>query len=853
MIADLWSKSRRFVFPAIALVIFLGALFVLHRIASEVSWAEVKSDIASLSWTTIGLALLFTAISYFAFSLYDVLALRAIAPGRVPARVAIFAGASGYAVSNLLGFSYITGPAIRARIYSGYKLDLALIATVVASIWIFFWVGIAIMLAVMLFLHQDGVGVLSFIPLSLRTATGAVILIAIAAILVWLGRKPRTLSFRSISLPLPGTRIALAQSLIGIVDMTASSAVLYILLPSDLATGFPAYFVIYVGAIALGIASHAPGGVGVFEATMMAGLGASGRADVLAALVVYRLVYYVMPVGLAAIAMALAWVFANRRSVSAAGRQVHRLAGHLIPPISAALALATGVVLTVSGSLPAEMPRLRALDDVIPLPLIEISHLAGSVVGVLLIVVSRSLFRRQHKAWVAAVGLLLVGMVASLSRGLDWEEAAVMAFALVLLISFRSVFYRAADQSILTLSPRWLFASVMVLGFAIWVGLAAYSNVAYRNELWWRVALDGDAPRYLRASLAAAVVLIAVGVNSLLASAGRRLTAEGIPDAVRALIAASDNAEANIHLTGDKRFLLSDDNSAFIGYADTGHSLISKGSPIGDHKAGIELIWQLREMADRMGRKCAFYAVGEDYLPTYLDLGCSMLKIGEVARVDLRKFTLEGPAQKGLRYARSKAAREGYRFEVVPRAEVPDILEQTKTISDTWLKIKSGAEKDFALGRFDEAYLRNFDFGILRHAETGRIAAFANLFQSGEKAELSLDLMRYDPEAPSVVMDALLAELMMWGRAEGFSWFSLGAAPLSGLPDHRLATTWNRLGSYVYEHGGEFYHFEGLRAFKQKFDPVWSPNYIAIAPGANAARILYEVNGLISGGIRGLL
>ena len=306
-------------------------------------------------------------------------------------------------------------------------------------------------------------------------------------------------------------------------------------------------------------------------------------------------------------------------------------------------------------------------------------------------------------------------------------------------------------------------------------------------------------------------------------------------------------------MTGDKRFLVSPDAAAFIGYADTGSSLISKGDPVGDHQQGLDLIWKLRETADRLGKQCAFYAVWDEFLPTYLDMGCLILKIGEVARVPLAEFTLDGSGKKDFRQARARAAREGYKFEIIPAADLESILSQLRLISDAWLDIKNGEEKAFALGRFDETYLRNFDHAILRHSETGRIVAFANLFQTADHHELSLDLMRHDPAGPSFAMDALFGELLVWGHEQQFEWFSLGAAPFAGLQSNRYASTWNRIGNYLYEHGDRFYHFEGLRSFKQKFDPVWSPNYLALPRGASAPKILLEVNGLVSGGMRGLL
>ena len=131
--------------------------------------------------------------------------------------------------------------------------------------------------------------------------------------------------------------------------------------------------------------------------------------------------------------------------------------------------------------------------------------------------------------------------------------------------------------------------------------------------------------------------------------------------------------------------------------------------------------------------------------------------------------------------------------------------------------------------------------------------AFANLFKSAQLHELSLDLMRYRPDGPGFAMDALFAQMMLWGAAQGYRWFSLGAAPFSGIKNRQLAPIWNRIGGFVYEHGEHFYNFEGLRTFKDKFGPLWSPNYLVCPGGLAAPQILYEVNVLVSGGLRGLL
>jgi len=162
-------------------------------------------------------------------------------------------------------------------------------------------------------------------------------------------------------------------------------------------------------------------------------------------------------------------------------------------------------------------------------------------------------------------------------------------------------------------------------------------------------------------------------------------------------------------------------------------------------------------------------------------------------------------------------------------------------------------DEAFLAAQDNSAYLGNFDHAVLRHVETGRIVAFANLFQGAHKHELSLDLMRYDPAGPKFAMDALFGAMMLWGAAQGFQWFSLGAAPFSGIESRQLSSLWNRIGGFIYEHGEHLYHFEGLRSFKQKFDPTWTPIYLASPGGLAAPKVLYEVNVLISGGIKGLI
>jgi phosphatidylglycerol lysyltransferase len=243
-----------------------------------------------------------------------------------------------------------------------------------------------------------------------------------------------------------------------------------------------------------------------------------------------------------------------------------------------------------------------------------------------------------------------------------------------------------------------------------------------------------------------------------------------------------------------------------------------------------------------------FYEVGPDEIPLYLDLGLTLTKLGEEARVPLAEFSLERSEFKGLRQTLRRVESEGGVFEWVEAPAVDPLLPELRAISDGWLAKLGAREKAFSLGYFTEDYLRRNPVAIVRQA--GKIVAFANVWAGAERAELSIDLMRYTDAAPPRTMEFLLTHLMLRGKAEGYGWFNLGMAPLSGMEARTLAPLEQKIAALVYEHGERFYHFQGLRAFKEKYQPVWRPRYLASPGGLTLAIVLANVTSLISTGPR---
>lgn len=314
------------------------------------------------------------------------------------------------------------------------------------------------------------------------------------------------------------------------------------------------------------------------------------------------------------------------------------------------------------------------------------------------------------------------------------------------------------------------------------------------------------------------------------------------------IVASSPHTATNLALLGDKMLLFNPTRTAFVMYATHGRSWVALGDPAGPEPEQPELVWRFRELCDQYAGWSVFYQIGHDTLPMYLDLGLTLLKLGEEARVPIQDFSLTGRHRKALRHAHSRAAEEKCSFQVVPVSDVPALLPALRTISDVWLAEKHATEKGFSLGYFDESYLRRFPIALVH--QKGKPLAFANLWLGARKEELSIDLMRYVPSGPSNLMDYLFIELMLWGKEQGYQWFNLGMAPLSGIADRPLAPLWNRVAGLAYRHGDHFYGFEGLRQYKEKFDPVWQPKYLASPGGLALPRILSDVAALIRRGPR---
>lgn len=833
----------------IAIAVFIAAVILVDRVLGKYQWSEVAAHLYATPPRALLEALVLTVCSYLVLTLYDVLGVRN-AGARLRWRTVATASFTAYAVAHNVGLSAVSGGSVRYRIYSAAGLTGMQIAQVIAFCTLTFALGSILLGGLSMIMQPVQAGRVMHVSPDFARVVGSMMMLVVIVYVATGAIRRKPMMVRGAPVQLPGVGMSLLQVGAACVDLCLASGVLYVLMPDGSTGSFIGFMGIYLLAAAAGLVSSVPGGLGVFETVLLL-LTPEGPADAkLAAVLAYRVIYYVLPFLLALLVMMSHEVWLQRTLLArwlAWGQAWLRV---ITPHVISAAVFAGGVVLLFSGATPMLDERMHLLRHIVPLPLLEASHLLGSAAGMALLLLAQSVQRRLDAAWHVTLVLLIVGAAASLAKGFDYEEAIVLAAMAIMLVAARDRFHRKASLLDQRFSPAWVLAALIALLASLGLAWLSYRHLDYSHDLWWQFALHANAPRTMRAAVLTIVIAGGAGAWMLLRPSPHdpELPSEADLERARPAIAQSSDTAANLALLGDKNLLFSADDRGFVMFRPVGRSWIAMGDPVGPAAVRAQLVWQFREACDRYAARPVFYQIGVDDLPNYLDAGLTLSKIGEEARVDLTRFGLEGSRWAELRQIHRRAQRDGASLAVLDPQQVVAYLPVLRAISDQWLTAKSVAEKGFSLGRFDERYLARFPCAVVKVAE--RIVAFANIWTSGDGQELSVDLMRYDDRAPKGVMDYLLIELMLWGRQQGHAWFNLGMAPLSGLVDREFSPMWNRVGAFVYRHGEHFYNFEGLRDYKEKFHPEWRPRYLATPGRSTLPRVIMDLTTLIAGSSR---
>ena len=517
-----WRRFLPYLGGIAALLLFAAALVILHRHAQAYRPNEVRRALRTLqAWQPFGALGLATA-SYLLLTLYDVLALRHVGRPLPYGRVAL-ASFTAYAFSHALGFGSIIGPSIRYRIYTPMGLTAGEVAETSGFVIVTFTTGLVAVFPVITLLDPSSLEMLGISrPAGIAIGTLGLLLMAGYVGLGWWMERPIRLFGYPLKLPRP--LIAGAQIALSVADLSLVAAVLYACLPHASAVGYPHVLAVYVLAFVVGLISHVPGGLGVFDAVVLVGLSTRLPADqILAGLLAFRVVYHLVPLVSAGALFGAVEVLAARRRFAQTLENISIWVGDVGPTVLAGCAFMGGVMLLFSNAMPVSSARLRLVEAVLPLSVIETSHLMGSIDGVLLLLFSYALQQRLQWAWALSAVLLCAGAVSLMLKGFAWEEAIALVVLLLALLPARREFRVSSSLPPQEYAFGWLVAIGVVLASAFWLGLFSYKHL--EDAEWWRFTLYDNAARFLRASIAVAIIALGAAAYRLLGAVRGRRTA----------------------------------------------------------------------------------------------------------------------------------------------------------------------------------------------------------------------------------------------------------------------------------------------------------------------------------------
>ena len=816
---------------------------------SEITWLEFQLGLTTVPISSAAIAILFAAASYLLLAVVEQINLRTVGLKLSWARV-ITISFTANAVSNQLSLAGVSGAGIRFRFLKNEDINNERVLNLIALNSLSLWAGFSILI-----LASTSYFGLPPYFLALAPTWAVRTVLTVSSFLVCVGLifglpKVRAAAGTPTRILFPSPGLLYSQFLISCMDWLLSALVLYLLLPTDYGTPLGPWIAVFLFGQVSGLLLNLPGGIGVLDALVLAMAGGAPRPEILGALVMYRIIYYLIPLGLSLVLLALNELkiqspifFASTAAVIDA---IRRRTAFVLTGV--VFVVAAGILIGLdSGSDLSRNLLLHGIlkNDFTPAPT------SVGLVGGFLLLMSIGLFYRSRLAWHLTMLIAFAALGAVIYCSRDFQYLVWPGSVLLFFCWYRPVFNRESQILSGARSKSWkVLALVAIFGLiAVCVNFPMQIRLPVSTLITEAFGPQPSIFHYLFYGLVSAIstaliYMMAPPTEISTGTAVERESRNNLGD-LEQIVATSSHTLSQLVFVGNKRTLVSHDNQSFIMFSARSKSWVAMGDPVGraDHK---QLVRDFSQLADRRGNNAVFYQIRAENLSVYVDNGFNIVKIGEEAMVDLKNFDLTSTHKKNLRNTYRRVRKAGAEFKIFPPGKYLEFEEQFREISASWLKKVGGKEKDFSVGYYDRDYLARYHHAVLMR--DGKVVAFANLWRTKDRNELSVDLMRYGSAAPSGSMDFLFLSLIRYGQENGYRWFNLGMAPLSGLEYHLSSPIWNFVASFIFENGERLYKFRGIRNFKEKYDPIWQSRYIAYRSNLGLVNSVFGIIRLISRG-----
>ncbi len=807
----------RFLKILLPIVLLVIAIYEIQQSINGIDVHLLRKEVNELQVWELVLILFITFCAITPMIFYDVILVKILGI-KINKRILLDHSFIVNTFSNLIGFGGLVGVFLRNYFYSKYKENKEDLLKNIASVTLFYLTGISLLAWIMYIFFWD-------FPLlkEVKWLSIAVILVSLYVpvfIAMHIIRYKKTSSIKP--------TIAFQLIVTSVTEWVAVFVVIWILtfilkIPIELSALIP----IFIIASCAGIVSMIPGGVGSFDLVFLWGTQSLGIADekVLFLLILYRIGYFVLPFSVSSLLFIKEYWKRWNESWDDLPNVIFQKLSHMLLTI---LVFVSGIVLLLSASVPGILSRLKIAQEFLSSPIMHISHQMTVAAGFILLGLCRGIKYKVKRAYQLSIIVLSSSALFSIFKGLDYEEAIFLVIVAGLLIVSKKQFYR--ESYVLT------WGIVLIDLAVVTIITTMYVLIGYVNLPTSKIHIPAALQDYIITDyrdlfysavigILIAIVIFYIGYFILAPKKMEKLLSSEHEDTIKNYLMTYKGTEySHLIFLHDKFVHWNKEGTVLFSYQIYADKIVVLGDPVGDESDFLSAIQEFLELADKHGYTPVFYEINNKIFPYLHEYGYSFFKLGEVAFVDLEKFTLAGKGMKGRRAIKNKFEREDFTVEIVSPPYSQEIMNELEEVSTKWLQGR--AEKGFSLGFFDKHYLSTSNIAVLRGAEG--VIGFASImpmYDNGER--VSVDLMRFKPGAPNGTMDFIFLSLFEWAKAEGYSVFSMGMSPLSNVGQSRYSFLSEKIAAQIFLHGQHFYHFKGLKNFKLKYADFWEPKYVA--------------------------
>lgn len=820
------KKFIKILIAPLGIIIFIVAITLLSHEMKNYSYQQIIDTIKAIPSFKVIIALVLALSYYLILSGYDVIAFNFI---RVPLKFknVVFTCFISNALGNNTGYSMLFGGSIRYRLYSLYNVSMLNVTKVLFFSSATIWFGLLILGGLVFTFSPVEFSSHKFFFISSRPL-GFLFLTIVTIYSLLSIFKSKPLKFFKWTVTFPSIKITLWQMLLATTDWILASCTLYILLPPD-TISYITLLQIFLVAQMLGILSQVPGGMGVFETAIVMMLPSeTASATVMGALLAYRAIFYFFPLGIALVLLASHEFFRARKRFRILARFYGGRMNSIVPQALTISTFLSGTIILFSGVTTVSSSIISRLVVYIPSIILDLLHFSISIVGVLLLFISRGLLLRIRAAYVWAVALFATLFPLALINGYGYEKILALIVMLSLVIPSKKYFYRNLSLVTPKLNMMWFSAITAVFIGSVWIGFFVYKQDIYTlNNFLTTLFGTSDAGRFLRICIGMAVILTIVSISELLKRA-RYKQMQISSDNIRTLAGSSKYVYANYAF--ENRNLFYKDTNSFIMYSQINNNSIVFGDPVGNDVSAKELIWDFKEMTDLKNITPTFLYVGHKNLRIYDDMGMDIAPFGADANVLLETFSKDSKPLKEIKETADKMDGE-YRFEITDKETFKKEQKYADFIDFEW-------QKDFG-------NLKNKMFDVSDHSaakyilvkKAGFLSAYAYLLLSRDKYEAFVSNVRYTSDCGENMLQYILFKTVCWAKENNYKWFNLGLTPNEKiiLDDDFVQK------AKIFVFGEHFkYDMIALKNFKLKFRPVFKNKYIVFYADRHLSHFLKD-------------